>query len=113
MDPAGTGAATVTSSARMRFCACRSSTVRGATGVASAAMRARTSARALRREMRWRAGVTSIGLVLPNRLHRGQATSYRGAMAQTVLDLRGLKCPLPALKARKALAKLSPGDTLV
>ena len=34
-------------------------------------------------------------------------------MAQTVLDLRGLKCPLPALKARKALAKLSPGDTLV
>jgi tRNA 2-thiouridine synthesizing protein A len=34
-------------------------------------------------------------------------------MAETVLDLRGLKCPLPALKARKALTKLSAGDTLV
>ena len=34
-------------------------------------------------------------------------------MAETVLDLRGLKCPLPALKARKALAKLEAGDALV
>jgi tRNA 2-thiouridine synthesizing protein A len=28
------------------------------------------------------------------------------------LDLRGLKCPLPALLAKKALARLSPGATL-
>jgi tRNA 2-thiouridine synthesizing protein A len=28
------------------------------------------------------------------------------------LDLRGLKCPLPALLAKKALAKLSPGTVL-
>jgi tRNA 2-thiouridine synthesizing protein A len=28
------------------------------------------------------------------------------------LDLRGLKCPLPALMARKTLKALSPGDTL-
>ena len=34
-------------------------------------------------------------------------------MAETILNLRGLKCPLPALKARKALAKLAPGDELV
>jgi tRNA 2-thiouridine synthesizing protein A len=34
-------------------------------------------------------------------------------MAETVLNLRGLKCPLPALKARKALAKLSAGEALV
>jgi tRNA 2-thiouridine synthesizing protein A len=34
-------------------------------------------------------------------------------MAETVLNLRGLKCPLPALKARKALTGLSAGDTLV
>ena len=26
-----------------------------------------------------------------------------------ILDLRGLKCPLPAMLARKALAKLPPG----
>jgi tRNA 2-thiouridine synthesizing protein A len=29
------------------------------------------------------------------------------------LDLRGLKCPLPALLARKALAKLAPGTSLM
>ncbi|MDB5740094.1 MAG: hypothetical protein JWP16_1134 [Alphaproteobacteria bacterium] len=28
------------------------------------------------------------------------------------LDLRGLKCPLPALLAKKALAKLPPGTAL-
>ncbi|MCU1386476.1 MAG: SirA family protein [Acidobacteria bacterium] len=28
------------------------------------------------------------------------------------LDLRGLKCPLPALMTRKALAKLAPGTAL-
>jgi tRNA 2-thiouridine synthesizing protein A len=34
-------------------------------------------------------------------------------MAESILNLRGLKCPLPALKARKALTKLTAGDTLV
>ncbi len=34
-------------------------------------------------------------------------------MAQTTLNLRGLKCPLPALKTRKALTRLSAGDQLV
>jgi tRNA 2-thiouridine synthesizing protein A len=29
-----------------------------------------------------------------------------------VLDLRGLKCPLPALMTRKALAKAAPGVKL-
>jgi tRNA 2-thiouridine synthesizing protein A len=29
-----------------------------------------------------------------------------------MLDLRGLKCPLPALLAKKALAKLPPGTAL-
>ena len=28
------------------------------------------------------------------------------------LDLRGLKCPLPALLAKKALARLAPGTAL-
>ena len=34
-------------------------------------------------------------------------------MAQKTLDLRGLKCPLPALYTRKALAGLTPGDVLL
>ena len=29
------------------------------------------------------------------------------------LDLRGLKCPLPAMLARKALARLAPGAALM
>jgi tRNA 2-thiouridine synthesizing protein A len=34
-------------------------------------------------------------------------------MTETHLNLRGLKCPLPALKTRKALQSLSPGSVLV
>jgi tRNA 2-thiouridine synthesizing protein A len=33
-------------------------------------------------------------------------------MTTTTLDLSGLKCPLPALKTRKALKPLNPGDVL-
>jgi tRNA 2-thiouridine synthesizing protein A len=33
-------------------------------------------------------------------------------MTITKLDLAGLKCPLPALKTRKALKTLTPGDRL-
>ena len=34
------------------------------------------------------------------------------AMTTTKLDLAGLKCPLPALKTRKALKNLPAGDRL-
>jgi tRNA 2-thiouridine synthesizing protein A len=34
-------------------------------------------------------------------------------MTEKTIDLRGLKCPLPALKARKALAGLKHGDLLI
>lgn len=34
-------------------------------------------------------------------------------MSERVLDLRGLKCPLPVLKARKAMRELNDGDRLV
>ena len=33
-------------------------------------------------------------------------------MAIIKLDLSGLKCPLPALKTRKALKSITPGDFL-
>lgn len=33
-------------------------------------------------------------------------------MTDTTINLRGLKCPLPALRTRKALAKLHAGDLL-
>lgn len=34
-------------------------------------------------------------------------------MTETTLNLRGLKCPLPALRTRKALGSLKPGDILI
>ena len=34
-------------------------------------------------------------------------------MTETTLNLRGLKCPLPALRTRKALKGLASGDMLV
>jgi tRNA 2-thiouridine synthesizing protein A len=43
--------------------------------------------------------------------------SDRGPMNDTAdamtMDLRGLKCPLPALRTRKALSRLRPGAALV
>jgi tRNA 2-thiouridine synthesizing protein A len=35
------------------------------------------------------------------------------AMSETRLDLKGLKCPLPVLRTRKALRRLRPGDLLI
>jgi tRNA 2-thiouridine synthesizing protein A len=34
------------------------------------------------------------------------------AMTEKTMNLRGLKCPLPALKTRKALSALAAGDVL-
>lgn len=34
-------------------------------------------------------------------------------MTDTTINLRGLKCPLPALRTRKALSKLHAGDLLI
>jgi tRNA 2-thiouridine synthesizing protein A len=34
-------------------------------------------------------------------------------MAETTFDLRGLKCPLPVLRTRKALAGMRSGDILI
>jgi tRNA 2-thiouridine synthesizing protein A len=34
-------------------------------------------------------------------------------MTETTLNLRGLKCPLPALRARKALSGMRSGDILI
>ena len=34
-------------------------------------------------------------------------------MTEKTINLRGLKCPLPALRARKALSGLNSGDLLI
>ena len=46
---------------------------------------------------------------------RGFDDSYAGTVKVTekTLNLRGLKCPLPALRTRKALGGMPPGDILI
>jgi tRNA 2-thiouridine synthesizing protein A len=34
-------------------------------------------------------------------------------MSEKIMNLRGLKCPLPALRVKKALAGLKSGDVIV
>lgn len=34
-------------------------------------------------------------------------------MAETKVSMRGLKCPLPALKTKKLLSRMAAGDVLV
>ena len=48
-----------------------------------------------------------------NTLDDGWLKSSFAHMSETTLDLRGLRCPLPALKTRKALTALAAGDRLV
>jgi tRNA 2-thiouridine synthesizing protein A len=43
----------------------------------------------------------------------GRAAFDKGEMAEKIINLRGLKCPLPALRVRKALTGLAAGDLLV
>jgi tRNA 2-thiouridine synthesizing protein A len=40
-------------------------------------------------------------------------TVQSDAMTEKTLNLRGLKCPLPALRARKALSGMATDDVLV
>jgi tRNA 2-thiouridine synthesizing protein A len=42
----------------------------------------------------------------------GQAEAHP-AMAESTVSMRGLKCPLPALKTKKLLSLLAAGDVLV
>jgi tRNA 2-thiouridine synthesizing protein A len=43
----------------------------------------------------------------------GAASVHISAMGETMLDVQGLTCPLPVLKANKALRGLPPGARLV
>lgn len=43
----------------------------------------------------------------------GRRAFDKGEMTEKILNLRGLKCPLPTLRVRKALTGLAAGDLLV
>jgi tRNA 2-thiouridine synthesizing protein A len=44
---------------------------------------------------------------------RPSAGGKRDLVVEKILNLRGLKCPLPALRARKALSGLKTDDMLI
>jgi tRNA 2-thiouridine synthesizing protein A len=52
---------------------------------------------------------------LPYHIVRGvdELSDSGNRMTEKTLDLRGLQCPLPALRARKALSALASGNILV
>ena len=43
----------------------------------------------------------------------GKASTAKETAEKSAVNMRGLKCPLPALKTRKLLAKMAAGDVLV
>jgi tRNA 2-thiouridine synthesizing protein A len=52
------------------------------------------------------------GLINAPALNVAAGALHLAGMIITTLDLTGLKCPLPALKTRKALKSVKPGDRL-
>lgn len=48
----------------------------------------------------------------PDAIPSGGTSSENNEMTEETLDTSGLKCPLPVLKAKKALKALDSGDTL-
>ncbi len=44
--------------------------------------------------------------------HANSAAKERRRMATRQLDTKGLNCPIPVLKARRAMKALAPGDVL-
>jgi tRNA 2-thiouridine synthesizing protein A len=49
----------------------------------------------------------SVGIMDGSKTDHGQA-----GMPDTLLDTRGLRCPLPVLRARKAMRDVAPGGVL-
>src|SRR5258708_35894971 len=56
--------------------------------------------------------IARLKAFLPIRELEPRPYSNQDNAMEEVLDLRGLKCPLPALLAKKALARLGPGAVL-
>jgi tRNA 2-thiouridine synthesizing protein A len=54
-----------------------------------------------------------LGINGSRRYDRDDRQFRRLAMAEKALNLRGLKCPLPALRTRKALGAMAAGDILI
>src|SRR5690242_473432 len=72
-------------------------------------MSARTDSSGVSRAMRWILESVIIATMIRPFLCIYESRS----MMEKTLNLRGLKCPLPALRTRKALGQSQPGDILI
>ena len=59
--------------------------------------------------MRW----TLVSSIIANMICAFSDFDDPQTMPEKTLNLRGLKCPLPALRTRKALGAMAPGEILV
>jgi tRNA 2-thiouridine synthesizing protein A len=80
-----------------------------AAGLTPLSIIARTASSGVRRVMR--CVLESLGIATMIKANRG-FDDYQ-AMSEKTLNLRGLKCPLPALRTRKALGGMRPGEVLI
>ena len=49
---------------------------------------------------------------LPPNLLKATVAKQDGAMSETLLDMKGANCPLPVLRANRALRSMAPGERL-
>jgi tRNA 2-thiouridine synthesizing protein A len=88
---------------------CESGVRRGVTAATRDCKDARIASSGVSRAMRWIVESTVIATMI-----KAFARFYESQpMTEKTLNLRGLKCPLPALRTRKALSQSEPGDILI
>ena len=87
---------------------------RGATAPTFASISARMLPSGVSRVMRWLLeGSLLESSVIADMIGMFASFDDSAPMTEKTLNLRGLKCPLPALRARKALGALQSGDILI
>lgn len=72
----------------------------------------RISVRQLARRLRARRQASAVPGAAPGRRPGDRIAAGMGAACDKEIDVVGLACPLPVLRTKKALADISPGQTL-
>jgi len=63
--------------------------------------------------MRWVLKSSAIEDMIKTNIASDDSHAKAGKVAEKTINLRGLKCPLPALRTRKALGSMQAGDILI
>ena len=52
------------------------------------------------------------GVISRATLAQRKPTPHNGRMSETLLDVKGMSCPLPVLRANRSLRSMAPGEKL-